>query len=298
MTGDRYALYETLLRLVSVAQSPHTLAVRRAALREMDEIGSPATDVATQYFSLSAGIVAAIQAGDTTDIDRQCADADALAGSYDLAPMHWSSMARRAWRVALAGDLDRADRLIEDARSFGEKCAIIGSKETSFIQHGELRWQQGRLGEMLNFSRALFEAAGGLLPGVALVLVRVMCECPDLHDEARALVAELGSDRFEALQLGPFWSSALVITAESALILGLAPVSRTIRDLLVPFADQVAFTGTWVTAPIAYGVGVAMAGCDDPDAAPMLGRAGDIADGLGAPVLARMARAAPGALRA
>jgi len=296
-TGDRSALYETLLRLVSVAQSPHTLAVRQAGLREMAAIGSPAADVATRYFSLSAGIVAAIQAGDTTDIDQQCAEADALAGSYDLAPMHWSSMARRAWRVALAGDLDRAERLIEDARTFGEKCAIVGSKETSFIQRGELRWQQGRLAEMLNLSRAVFEASAGVVPGIALVLVRVLCERADLHDEARALVSELGIDRFEALQLGPFWSSALVITAESALILDVPAVSRTIRDLLAPFADQVAFTGTWVTAPIAYGLGVAMIGCGDPEAPAMLDRAAEIAGRLGAPVLARMAREAPGALR-
>jgi hypothetical protein len=74
-------------------------------------------------------------------------------------------------------------------------------------------------------------------------------------------------------------------------------MSRTIRDLLVPFADQVAFTGTWVTAPIAYGVGVAMAGCDDPDAPQMLDRAAEVADRLGTPVLARMARRAPEALR-
>jgi len=297
-TGDRTALYETLLRLVSVAQSPHTLAVRRAGLKEMAEIGSPASDVATRYFSLSAGIVAAIQSGDTTDIDQQCAEADALAGSYDLAPMHWSSMARRAWRVALAGDLDRADRLIEDARTFGEKCAIIGSEETSLIQRGELRWQQGRLREMIGFARAVFDAAGSVMPAIALVLVRVLCECSDLHDEARGLLSELGADQFEALQRGPFWSSALVITAESALILGVPAASRTIRDLLLPFSDQVAFTGTWVTAPIAYGVGVAMAGCDDPGAPEMLDRAADIGDRLGAPVLAGMARKAPDALRA
>src|SRR5262249_60779166 len=168
-------------------------------------IGSPAADVATQYFSLSAGIVAAIQAGDTTDIDQQCADADALAGSYDLAPMHWSSMARRAWRIAVAGDLDRADRLIEDARTFGEKCAITGSMETSLVQRGELRWQQGRLVEMLDFARAALAASAGAFPGIALVLVRVLCESADLHDEARALIAEFGTN-FEALQLGPFWS--------------------------------------------------------------------------------------------
>jgi hypothetical protein len=291
-SGDRAALYETLLRFVSLSQSPHSLAARRDALREMAEIGSPAADVATRYFSLSASIVAAIQAGDTTHLDQQCADADALAGAYDLAPMHWSSMARRAWRVSLTGDLDLADKLIEDARSYGEKCAIIGSAETAFLQRGELRWLQGRLPEMLDLARGSFKVAAGAYPGLALVLVRVLCEC-DAHDEARALIAEVGRDGFHTLRRGPFWSSALVIAAESAVILGLPEMSRTVRDLLAPFADQVAFTGTWVTAPIAYGVGIAMAGCNDRDSPKLLAQAADIADRLGAPVLGRLAREAP-----
>src|SRR5262249_28023527 len=159
-------------------------------------------------------------------------------------------MARRAWRVGLAGDLDLADKLIEDARTYGEKCAIIGSAETAVVQRGELRWLQGRLSEMLDLARGAFDAGAGGYPGLALVFVRVLCECGE-HDKARALMAEIGRDRFEALRRGPFWSSALVITAESALMLGLPEVSRTVRDLLAPFADQVAFTGTWVTAPIA-----------------------------------------------
>jgi hypothetical protein len=103
-------------------------------------------------------------------------------------------------------------------------------------------------------------------------------------------MTEIGRDRFEALRRGPFWSSALVITAESALMLELPEVSRTVRDLLAPFADQVAFTGTWVTAPIAYGVGVAMIGCGDPDAPRLLEQAAGIAERLNAPVLARLAR--------
>jgi hypothetical protein len=116
-----------------------------------------------------------------------------------------------------------------------------------------------------------------------------LCECGE-HDKARALMTEIGCDRFEALRRGPFWSSALVITAESALMLELPEVSRTVRDLLAPFADQVAFTGTWVTAPIAYGVGVAMTGCGDPEAPRFLEQAAGIAERLNAPVLARLAR--------
>ena len=91
---------------------------------------------------------------------------------------------------------------------------------------------------------------------------------------------------FAQLPRGTFWSSELVVTAETARILGLPEVSRTIRDLLLPFVDQVAFAGVWVAAPIAYGVGMAAAGCGDPRAAQFFSDAADIADRIHAPVLA------------
>jgi hypothetical protein len=60
----------------------------------------------------------------------------------------------------------------------------------------------------------------------------------------------------------------------------------------VPFAGQVAHTGSWVIAPIAYGVGVAAAGCGDSRAGAHLEAAAGIADRLHAPVLADLAKQA------
>jgi hypothetical protein len=292
-TGDRTVLYEALLRMVSVSQAPHTLEARRRALREMFEIGLPPTDVATRFFSLSAAIVAAVQACEPIEVERLTVEANALAGSYDLAPLQWCTSMQRAWRAGLAGDLERAEQLIVEARTYGMKCAIGGAVETSYLQLGELRWHQGRLPEMLPFSQAAYDAAEGAYPGIGLVLARVLVEC-ERYDDARAVVAEiLDDDGFGRLRRGPAWSSALVITAETACLLGLPDLGRAVCDELEPFADQVAFTGSWVTAPIAYGVGVAMACCGDPGAATMLEQAVDVADRLGAPVLAALAREAP-----
>ena len=67
-------------------------------------------------------------------------------------------------------------------------------------------------------------------------------------------------------------------------------VCKTIRDLLMPFIDQVAFTGLWVVAPIAYGVGVASVGCDDRRAPKFFDRAEHIANRMHAPILAARAR--------
>ena len=60
----------------------------------------------------------------------------------------------------------------------------------------------------------------------------------------------------------------------------------------MPFEDQVAFMGVWVTAPIAYGVGIAAIGCGDRRAPQFLEQAAEVAEGLHAPILAARARTA------
>jgi hypothetical protein len=120
----------------------------------------------------------------------------------------------------------------------------------------------------------------------------VLAEDQAGHDEARAIVTDVAQDAFGQLTKGTFWSSVLVVTAETASILEMPDASSSIRDLLLPFLDQVAFSGVWVVAPIAYGVGVACAACGDRRAPQFFERAVEIAERIHAPLLATQAREA------
>ncbi|MGO9876677.1 MAG: hypothetical protein ACLPVY_23125 [Acidimicrobiia bacterium] len=161
------------------------------------------------------------------------------------------------------------------------------------MQRGLLRWQQDRMVEALPAARGVFDKLSPVMPGIALVLARALAAHEASHDEARAVLCEFGADSFARLRRGTFWSSLLLISAETAYLLDLPEMCTVIRDLLLPFADQVAFTGGWVTAPIAYGIGIAMSGCDDPRARALLERAADIGERLDAPVLVAQARDTP-----
>ncbi len=292
-TRDRTALNESLLRRTSVSMSPHSLAVRRCALREVLDTTEYSVDVATRYFALSAAATTAIQAGDIDEVEDLSAEADAIATQYDVASMRWSAMVRRAWRTGLAGQLEHAEKLIEKARKYGCESAITGAPETALIQLGLLRWQQDRVAPTLPVVRAAFDQMSPDFPGMALVLARVLAEQDASHDEAREHLAEFAGDGFAQLRRGTFWSSALVLTAETACILDLPELSSIIRDLLMPFADQVAFAGVWVTAPIAYGIGIAMTGCSDPRASGFLEQAAHLADRINAPTIATRIREGP-----
>lgn len=290
---DTAALAEALLRRMSVSLAPHSLAARQRALPELLHASAQSTDIPTRYFALSTAVLTAIQAGDLAQVDDYGAQADAISLSYAIAPMQWSTMVRRAWQAGLAGGLDHAAQLIEDARVFGAEAAIAGAPETALMQRGLLRWQQDRMVEALPAARATFDNLATTMPGIALVLARALAAHETSRDEARTILLEFGTGSFARLRRGTFWSSLLVISAETACLLDLGDMCATIRDLLLPFADQVAFTGSWVTAPIAYGIGIAMSGCDDRRSHALLDQAGDIAERLDAPVLVARARATP-----
>jgi DNA-binding SARP family transcriptional activator len=284
-SNDREALLESLMRSASLSLTPHNLTGRRSALRDVLELSSRATDAATRYFALSASVVSAIQAGDITEANSCSAEADAIAAHYELAPLRWSAMARHAWRAGLAGQLDRADELIRRAEEYGAKHGITHAPESARLQRAMLRWQQGRIAELIPAVRAAHDDYSAVFPGMKLALARALAADPATHGEARAHLTSVAENGFAQLPRGTFWSTALVIAAETAHILELADVSATIRDLLVPFADQVAFSGVWVAAPIAYAVGVACAGCDDSRAADFFTQAVQIAARINAPVL-------------
>jgi DNA-binding SARP family transcriptional activator len=292
-SGDRAALLESLMRRASFSLTPHTLTARRFALREIVSLSSRSTDVVTRYFALSASVVAAVQACDLAEAETSSAEADAIAAQYDLAPLQWSALARRAWRCALAGHLDRAERRIQEASDFGNAHGVSHAPEAARLQRVALRWQQDRMAELVPIARVVNDDYGSRTPGVSVILARALAEHASGHDEARVLLRDLADDGFAKLPLGTFWSSALIVGAEAACILDLPEVCGTIRDLLEPFIDQVAFTGLFMTAPIAYGVAVAAAGCGDDRAPKFFRHAADIADRLHAPVLAARAREHP-----
>jgi hypothetical protein len=289
---DRTALVESLSRRTALSLTPDTLQARRTALREVLGLSASATDVVTRYFALSANVVTAIQSGDLAEADALSTEADAIAAHYDLAPLRWSTLTRRAWRTGLDGSFETAEALVHEAWEYGEAHGVSHAPEAGRLQRGMLRWQQGRVHELLPAARSYYDDVGAQFPGLGLLLARVLAEDPAHHDEARRLLHDVAEHGFERLPPGTFWSTALLLTAETASVLEARDVCATIRDRLLPFADQVSFNGLWVVAPIAYGVGVAAAGCGDRAAHDYLERAAAIAARMNAPALEARARAA------
>jgi DNA-binding SARP family transcriptional activator len=290
-SGDRDALTECLIRYAAVAASPHMLSGRRAAIHELLDIVRP-LDIATRYFAWSSQAVIGIQRADIGESDAAIAEADALSTQYDLRPIRWSQKVRNAWRIALVGDPFQASQQIRSAAHYGNQAGIPAAEGTALLQDAFLQWQQGGLAQHVAEIRKTHGDLSGAFPELALILARALADDPNARDEARSIVERFAKNDFADVQLGPFWSSLLLITAETAALMKMAEASATVRDLLLPFADQVAHPGMWVAGPIAYGIAVACLGCSDPRASHYIERAVDTATRLGAPLLAEQARRA------
>ncbi|MDQ1382628.1 MAG: hypothetical protein QOG65_7 [Actinomycetota bacterium] len=181
-SNDRTALLESLMRRASFSLTPHSLTARRLALREILELSSRSTDVVTRYFALSASVVAAIQAADLLEAESSSTEADAIAVHYDLSPLEWSVMTRRAWRAGLAGRLDNAEQLILDASNFGNEHGVTHASEAAQLQRVTLRWQQNRIGEVLPVARAAHSDYAQRSPGITTILIRSLAEHARGHD--------------------------------------------------------------------------------------------------------------------
>jgi DNA-binding SARP family transcriptional activator len=288
-SGDRTALAESLFRKASLLLSPHSLDERRAALRELRDV-APATDVVMRYFICSTDAVASIEAGELAQADISATEADAIASRYDISPIRWSATIRHAWRAALAGNFDDAETFIEQASAFGQTHNIAHAPDLALAQRCLAGWQQGRLGSILPAARAAHERYGDSVPAMTLILARALADGPDTRDEAQAIVASFHDTQFASLRIGAMWSTALILTAETAQLLQLPEACRTICDLLLPYARQMACSGSWVTAPMAYGIGMAASGCGDPQAKAQFEYAIKLADRLEAPALAAQAQ--------
>ena len=283
-SGDDIALLESLFRHASMLQAPGSLARRRAEIDEASALAARTHDEIAAYFLLSLGAVTAIQAADVPAAEAAVAGADAIAGQHDLAPLRWSAMTRRAWRAGLAGRLADAERFLFAARDFGRATGLPHAEHTALLQLAILRWQQGRAGSVV---AAAQDAVGELasFPGLRYVLVRALAAEKENRPVVRRLMLELAERDFEELPVGSFWASVLVVSAETAFLLDLPDVARVIRELLDPYVDQIAFAGSWVAAPVAYGSAVAAAASGDPSAGDLFELAIAMAERLDAPLL-------------
>ena len=164
-----------------------------------------------------------------------------------------NTMTSRAWRAALAGDLDCATDLASQAWTHALRDGDRRAADGAAVQLAYLLWQRGRAADLLPFTEL------DSTPTFASRLIPPRCLAAGAAPEAtRATFEALTTAELCELPHDLFWSSTLIAAAEAAFMLDLPELGATVHDLLEPFRYQLAFAN-FAIAPIAYGAGLAAA---------------------------------------
>jgi tetratricopeptide (TPR) repeat protein len=275
--GEPATLLFVLNYAVVPISVPETLEMRlsltQEAVRLADSLGDPAAAALIRLQRAQD----AIESADVLEADRCLEAMDDLAGELRQPALQWMATWALGSRRLLAGDVEEAERLADEALRLGTE---TGQPDAFTIYGGQLfciRWHQGRGAELLDL---LTQVAADrpdlpvLRAGVALLLV----------EAGRGAEVDVDPAALEALPYDVTWAGACVVWAEVAARLGALPACELLYRRLAPFGHQVANIQAVCFGSLAHALGIlARALGRDEQAAQHLAEAESIHSKLGAP---------------
>ncbi len=156
--GDRAALAHVLTMRVTAVWWPETLSERVATTAELVPLTEAVGDPTQRFWAAVWRAVTVVQAGDLAEADRQLDRQRDIAGRLRQPRLAFVLETQHAWRAQLAGRLDEAERLADQARTLGEQAGEPDALSLYVGQLGPIRWHQGRLGEEADLLSSVAEA--------------------------------------------------------------------------------------------------------------------------------------------
>ena len=199
--------------------------------------------------------------GDVAGARRSAADAVELADALGNAVQRWMTRQVQATIELLAGDLDRAAAIADDALTHGSVCEPATSFDFHSIWAWTLAWLRGELEAFVPFVEQAANAPGADAARRG-ALALMYAELGRL-DDARQVLVEFDDERLHSIDRDATWFMTLHTVAEAAWHCGDARIGRTIVDLLEPFADRIGVNSVTSTGPVAHAAGVAALAAGD-----------------------------------
>jgi hypothetical protein len=143
--------------------------------------------------------------------------------------------------LALAlGQLDQAEELATKALELGQRSGQPDALPVFAAQLASLRFDQGRLGELVPLiEQVLTEHAG--ITGFRALLALARCEQQE-PEHARRAIAHDADSGFRELAYDVTWLSVVCIYGHVCARLGELGAARTLYSMLEPWGDQVAMS--------------------------------------------------------
>jgi class 3 adenylate cyclase/tetratricopeptide (TPR) repeat protein len=243
--GDPITLSEVLSHRFITIWTPETLAQRiddtDRELAIAQEVGNPLAEFRALHWRAAA----AVEAG---ELDRA---AELVRAESEVADrLHrpipsWLAAYDRSTQALMRGLLDEAERSAEDAWRIASESEQPEALAFYAGQLINIRFEQGRLAEL----EPLIAQQVELNPGIpafrgALVLARAEA---GMREEALEVLAVDAASGFSEHPYDSNWLAGIAIYAQATSTLGEPVAAATLRELLAPWGNHVAFNSatTW-----------------------------------------------------
>jgi tetratricopeptide (TPR) repeat protein len=256
--GDKPSLaYALPSRYAAIWGPDNTEELRDIAeesLRVARELRDPERELESQLIRHTAYLIL----GDIGAARAALDAADLLAEDLKQVIHRWYVASYRTIAALFEGQLDDAERMIEDTRRLGERAQHLDPSVAYRLQLFQLRLEQGRVDEMEPLlRRSIDEYPWYPLFRCALAYLQAAV---GREREARATFEEIVRDGFALVPRDIQWLYAMSLLAEPAAFLGDADRAAELHELLVPFADlNVLFAPEITTGAVARPAAVAAA---------------------------------------
>lgn len=255
---------------------------RRAELgAELLELGTAAGDLVACFEARHLSFSVALQRGDGDAVREHLREMIAMVDEVGDVGRRWALLYQMAAVAHLDDELDRSERLSDDALSLFSPVSASRSIAVHGAQLLAIRHAQGRLAELADvFAMVVDDQPEVPAWHAALSLALVGVDDPRSARHARAVLREVPEDFM--------WLAAHVIGGRAAAAVGDRSVAAGYVERLAPWSGRACWQGTCSYGPVDT-VLAALHRCrgDDAAAADHAARALDVARRLGAPVFER-----------
>ncbi len=233
---DPATLSQVLLARYYAILTPDTRAERWQNTSELLTLTEHLGDQAQRSRALLLRFRVAMESGDVAEAARCLAANECLTAELRQPELGWFAALNRVALALLAGRLDEAERLVHDAREIGTATGQPDSALLTFWQLALVRFEQGRLDEIIDeIVRQVRDTPG--IPAAEAFLAMTYAEL-DHREGAREAFEGLADSGFARLPYDGVWAWAVTTCAGVCAYLGDVPRAALLHDLLAAHDDQ------------------------------------------------------------
>lgn len=227
---------------VEIARHPSQLAERLEDTAYSLSVARGLGDPAALFWAVGHRMRATFEAGRVDESDRLVEEMQGLASDIGQPSIVWQARYSLAQRLILRGELDEGEQVAEAAFGLATEAGEPDALTYYVSQLNQVLWMRGRAGEAIEpLQQGLAENPG--IPAYRGALARALAQA-ERWEEAEALLASAAAGRFSDHPRDLLWTTGLTLYADAAIALRHRPSAAVLFELLAPYPDQVAYTGT------------------------------------------------------